>query len=62
MKHALVSFTFLAPSTFRLGQVNRTGALGIARWVGDLDDDGLEDICWASRVDTSDDGSFEVFD
>lgn len=56
------SFVFNAPSTFKIGQINRPGALGIARWVGDLDDDGLEDICWASRIDLTDDGSFEVFD
>lgn len=59
---ASASFSFAAPATFKIGQVNRTGALGLARWVGDLDDDGLEDICWASRVDPADDGSFEVFD
>lgn len=59
---ASASFVFSAPSTFKIGQFNRTGALGIARWVGDLDDDGLEDVCWASRIDSADDGSFEVFD
>jgi hypothetical protein len=59
---ATASFSFSTPSSFRIGQVNRTGALGVARWVGDLDDDGLEDVCWASRIDAGDDGSFEVFD
>lgn len=54
------STTIPAPAGFRFGF--RTGAQGVMQWVGDLDDDGLEDVCWASPITTGDDGMFEVFD
>jgi hypothetical protein len=56
------SFSFATPTEFRIGFINRTGSQGVARWVGDLDDDGLEDVCWATPITTGDDGAFEVFD
>lgn len=59
---ASASFSFATPTEFRIGFINRTGSQGVARWVGDLDDDGLEDVCWATPITTGDDGAFEVFD
>ncbi len=59
---ASASFSITTPATFRIGFLNRAGSQGVARWVGDLDDDGLEDVCWATPITTGDDGAFEVFD
>jgi hypothetical protein len=53
--------TFPAPATFTFSNTP-AGALGVARFVGDLDGDGLGDICWASPYDDDRDGSFEVLD
>jgi hypothetical protein len=46
-----------APLTFKLVP---KGAAGQARWVGDVDGDGLDDLCWASSGDNNGDGGFEV--
>jgi len=56
------STSIVAPTAFRIGSVTRAGSQGVLRWVGDLDDDGLEDLCWATPITTADDGAFEVFD
>ncbi len=55
-------FSFAAPSAFRIGFTNPAGALGTAAWVGDLDGDGVPDVCWGTPITNGDDGTFEVFD
>jgi len=53
-------YAIVAPSTFLFQQPNPAGAVGQARWIGDINQDGLEDLCWASPFDNAGDGSFEV--
>jgi hypothetical protein len=36
------------------------GTSAIATWVGDINHDGLDDICWSAPNDNNRDGSFEV--
>lgn len=50
------------PSVFGFSTVQPHGPAGQARWVGDLNGDGLNDICWASPYDnaTGLDGAFAV--
>jgi hypothetical protein len=48
------------PSTFLLSHQNPEGPAAQARWVGDVDGDGLDDLCWSSPYDNNQDGSFEV--
>lgn len=55
---ATAPYKLAGPSTF--GFPVRAGATGQARWIGDVDGDGLPDACWASPLDNSQDGSFEV--
>lgn len=38
----------------------RAGGTGQARWVGDVNGDGLDDVVWASFRDNADDGAFEL--
>ncbi|MBS1123232.1 MAG: repeat protein [Deltaproteobacteria bacterium] len=52
--------TIQAPAPFTFARQLPKGFAGQARWVGDLDGDGLEDLCWASPFDNAGDGSFEV--
>ncbi len=52
--------TIDAPTSFTFARQLPKGFAAQARWVGDLDGDGLEDLCWASPFDNAGDGSFEV--
>jgi hypothetical protein len=47
------SFLFAAPPGNR-------GPAGQARWTGDVDGDGLADVCWAAPNDNARDGGFEL--
>ena len=49
-----------APSTIRFQRQSPQGFGGQARWIGDINQDGLDDLCWASPFDNHGDGSFEV--
>ncbi|MEO7733790.1 MAG: hypothetical protein ABIY55_22690, partial [Kofleriaceae bacterium] len=49
-----------APSTIRFQRQSPQGFGGQARWIGDVNHDGLDDLCWASPFDNRGDGSFEV--
>ena len=53
-------YAIVGPSTFTFQQPNPVGAVGQARWIGDINQDGLDDVCWASPFDNAGDGSFEV--
>ena len=50
------------PGQFLLTQQRPQGPAGAASWVGDINGDGLEDLCWASPFDNTNggDGGFEV--
>jgi len=47
-----------APNVFRTPGVRGPG--GVATWIGDINGDGLDDICVGSPVDNVSDGLFEV--
>ncbi|MCW5800877.1 MAG: FG-GAP repeat protein [Deltaproteobacteria bacterium] len=49
-----------APAGFAFTRQTPKGPAGQARWVGDLDGDGLEDVCWAAPFDNNGDEMFEV--
>jgi len=53
-------YAITGPSAFTFQQQNPVGAVGQARWIGDVNQDGLDDVCWASPFDNGGDGSFEV--
>jgi hypothetical protein len=50
------------PSTFQLSSARPQGPAGQGLWAGDLNGDGLDDVCWASPYDNATmlDGSFAV--
>ena len=49
-----------APGALRFGRQFPQGFAGQARWIGDINRDGLDDVAWASPFDNGGDGSFEV--
>jgi hypothetical protein len=56
---ASAASTVAGPASF--GFASPTGGTAaVASWVGDLNHDGLDDVCWASPNDNGRDGSFEV--
>jgi len=57
---ASAPYSIAAPATFKFGRQSPQGFGGQARWIGDINQDGLDDVCWASPFDNSGDGSFEV--
>jgi hypothetical protein len=57
---ASAPYVLTAPGTFRFQRQSPQGVGGQARWVGDINGDGLGDVCWASPFDNAGDGSFEV--
>lgn len=57
---ATAPHTIAAPAAFRFTLPTTSGVAGQARWIGDVNQDGLDDVCWASPSDNRRDGSFEV--
>jgi hypothetical protein len=57
---ATASYMITAPSTLTFSPELPQGFGGQARWIGDINGDGLDDVCWASPFDNGGDGSFEV--
>lgn len=53
-------YTVTAPATMKFQPEMPQGFGGQARWIGDINHDGLDDVCWASPFDNAGDGSFEV--
>ncbi|MGE0868670.1 MAG: integrin alpha [Kofleriaceae bacterium] len=52
--------TLVAPAPMGFARAISQGGTSQAVVVGDLDNDGLEDVCWASPFDNAGDGSFEI--
>ncbi|MGE0550284.1 MAG: integrin alpha [Kofleriaceae bacterium] len=52
--------TIVAPSPMGFARPISQGGSSQAVVVGDLDGDGLDDVCWASPFDNAGDGSFEI--
>lgn len=57
---ASASATIHATSLLRFQRQTPQGQAGQARWVGDVDGDGLDDVCWASPFDNRGDGVAEL--
>lgn len=57
---ATAQYAIAAPGTLRFQHQVPQGFGGQARWIGDVNRDGLDDVCWASPFDNNGDGSFEV--
>jgi hypothetical protein len=57
---ATVPYAIPAPGALRFGRQFPQGFAGQARWIGDINRDGLDDVAWASPFDNGGDGSFEV--
>jgi hypothetical protein len=49
-----------APATLTFQRQTPQGFAGQARWIGDVNHDGLDDMCWTSPFGNAGDGSFEV--
>jgi hypothetical protein len=49
-----------APGTLTFPRQTPQGFAGQARWIGDVNHDGLDDLCWAAPFGNAGDGSFEV--
>lgn len=56
---ASAASTVAGPAAFGFASPSG-GTAAVASWVGDLNHDGLDDVCWASPNDNGRDGSFEV--
>lgn len=52
--------TILAPSSFVSSVGGSSGTPMVAIWAGDMNNDGLEDICWGDFTANNTDGAFEV--
>ncbi len=59
---ATAGASIIGPSVFAFSSARPHGPAGQARWAGDLNGDGLDDICWASPYDNATmlDGAFAV--
>lgn len=49
-----------APASFDATILPSGGTPIVAVWAGDVNNDGLEDICWADQMANSSDGAFEL--
>jgi hypothetical protein len=56
---ATASDVLTGPATFLFTQNNQTPPSVVA-WVGDVNGDGLDDVCWSSPFDNTKDGSFQL--
>ncbi len=59
VSNSTASATVNGPASFGFAATTG-GTAAVASWVGDLNHDGLDDVCWASPNDNGRDGSFEV--
>jgi hypothetical protein len=59
---ATAGTSIAGPTVFAFNNARPQGPAGQGRWVGDLNGDGLDDVCWASPYDnsTSLDGAFAI--
>jgi hypothetical protein len=57
---ATAQLAMSAPRTFTFVRQRPQGVAGQAQWIGDINGDGLDDLCWASPFDNNRDGGFEV--
>ena len=57
---ASADYVVLGPASFALATPGAGGPPAQARWIGDVNRDGLADVCWASPADSGGDGGFEV--
>lgn len=59
---ATAGLAIAGPPTFKFQSARPQGPAGQVRWVGDLDADGLADVCWSSPYDNANalDGGFVV--
>ena len=57
---ASATYQIAGPSLFKLTRQAASGLAAQARWIGDINGDGLDDVCWAAPFDNTNDGSFEV--
>ncbi len=59
---ATAAASIIGPSVFGFSSARPHGPAGVARWTGDLNGDGLDDLCWSSPYDnaTGLDGAFAV--
>ena len=59
---ATAGTSIAGPSVFGFNSARPQGPAGQALWAGDLNGDGLDDVCWASPYDNSTmlDGAFAV--
>jgi hypothetical protein len=57
---ATAQYAITAPKLFTFERQRPQGFGGQAQWIGDINHDGLDDLCWASPFDNSGDGGFEV--
>jgi FG-GAP repeat len=56
---ATAGYVLSGPSTFQFDMAGNAPPATVS-WVGDVNGDGLEDLCWASSIDNAKDGSFEL--
>ncbi len=52
-------YVITGPATFSFAQANQTPP-AVASWVGDVNGDGKDDVCWSSPFGNGKDGSFEL--
>ena len=59
---ASAAYVVPGPGQFGLTSQRPQGPAGAASWVGDINGDGLDDLCWSSPFDNTNggDGGFEV--
>jgi FG-GAP repeat len=59
---ASAGYMITGPTTFQFTTNRPQGDAGEARWIGDINGDGLDDVCWTSPYDSANnvDGGFEV--
>jgi hypothetical protein len=56
---ASAGYVLTGPSSFAFTLSNTTPPAAVS-WVGDVNGDGLDDVCWSSPFDNAKDGSFEL--
>lgn len=57
---ATAPYAIAAPVQLTFQRQRPQGLAGQAQWIGDINHDGLDDLCWASPFDNNGDGALEV--